>query len=63
MTARRSTRSQTQPLNSSRRREVLVQMGEFHSVFVFARSKGAVSQFGGYVDRETVAQAADTAAL
>jgi hypothetical protein len=33
------------------------------SVFVFARSKGAVSQFGGYVDREMVAQAADTAAL
>ena len=33
------------------------------SVFVFARYKGAVSQFGGYVDRETVAQAADTAAL
>ena len=33
------------------------------SVFVFARYKGAVTQFGGYVDRETVAQAADTAAL
>jgi hypothetical protein len=33
------------------------------SVFVFARYKGAVSRFGGYVDRETVAQAADTAAL
>jgi hypothetical protein len=33
------------------------------SVFVFARYKGAVSQFGGYVDRATVAQAADTAAL
>lgn len=33
------------------------------SVFVFARYKGAVSQFGGYVDRETVAQAADTASL
>lgn len=33
------------------------------SVFVFTRSEGAVTQFGGYVDRETVAQAADTAAL
>lgn len=33
------------------------------SVFVFARYKGAVSQFGGYVDRETVAQAASTASL
>ncbi len=36
---------------------------EAPSVFVFVRSKGAVSQFAGYLDRETVAQAADNAAL
>ena len=33
------------------------------SVFVFVRFKGAVSQFSGYLDRETVAQAADNATL
>jgi hypothetical protein len=32
-------------------------------VLVFVRNKGAVSQFAGYLDRETVAQAADNAAL
>lgn len=33
------------------------------SVFVFVRHRGAVTQFKGYVDRETVAQAADNAAI
>jgi hypothetical protein len=33
------------------------------AVFVFVRYKGAVSQFTGYLDRQTVAQAADNAAL
>jgi hypothetical protein len=36
---------------------------ESPSVLVFVRNKGAVSQFAGYLDRETVAQAADNAAL
>ena len=33
------------------------------SVLVFTRAGGAVSQFGGYVDRDTVAQAADNASV
>jgi hypothetical protein len=33
------------------------------AVLVFRRNQGAVTQFNGYVDRETIAQAADNAAL
>ena len=36
---------------------------ESPSVLIFVRHHGAVSQFAGYLDRETVAQAADNAAL
>jgi len=36
---------------------------ESPSVLVFVRHRGAVSQFAGYLDRDTVAQAADNAAL
>ena len=33
------------------------------AVLVFRRNQGAVTQFNGYMDRETIAQAADNAAL
>lgn len=36
---------------------------ESPSVLIFVRHHGAVSQFAGYLDRDTVAQAADNAAL
>ena len=32
-------------------------------MLIFVRHHGAVSQFAGYLDRDTVAQAADNAAL
>jgi hypothetical protein len=36
---------------------------ESPSILVFVRNRGAVKQFAGYLDRETVAQAADNASL